>query len=569
MHATHQCERGQHKKSGGQHQPVRQNKGLEGRGWGRVLNRRAGIAPYHGQRQRRGQHRKQHGQVKGIEHGQVRPGVRRPGQRHAEHRQVDHLAAHQQHTGGQVGLRMGRHRPGRAVAEAPHQQGHHANHSGRGGRSPGPGSDLVCPPPGFQRQHQRQQQQRTEMPDVDEWVISFIHHAQQVSLHAPGRRPGQPAQAQQEMLVLPLVWERKQRQKRQKYDRRMAHRIPLPGPAQPGAGAETRAQEQQENRQLPERGQPIFRFLPAGAQPPQCGPHEQANGNDPVGHLKALLLRRLELSRGEKCAQADQQTAQHIAIQNRQPGIRPPAMFQEGEPTEQDQGGTGQLGQLPALAGADPDQRRTFQRPGGRSPARVERQRNGDGGEGHRQRHVRFNHQAQPGRLAAEQPGGGECVEHRDGGCADGQPVLRVADQGGLQGKRDDRCAKNQGAIDDADAFRRLAQGVQNGDGLVEQEMQQQERLRAGPQFGCVVLVTPQTADQEGKDEADQVQFTPGTEPGNAENGAIEHQVIAEQRDMAALAGGSQHRRQEAADNAENGQRSRVLQHRQGAGAGR
>lgn len=79
--------------------------------------------------------------------------------------------------------------------------------------------------------------------------------------------------------------------------------------------------------------------------------------------------------------------------------------------------------------------------------------------------------------------------------------------------------------------------------------------------------VPQKTSNQKGKDEADQVQFTPGTEPGNAENSAVQHQVVTEQNDVAALPGGRQYRRQETADNAQYGQGSRILQHCQGAGS--
>ena len=76
----------------------------------------------------------------------------------------------------------------------------------------------------------------------------------------------------------------------------------------------------------------------------------------------------------------------------------------------------------------------------------------------------------------------------------------------------------------------------------------------------------PEGGDTEGKDKTDQVQLAPGLEPGDTEDAAVEQGVIGKEHDMAAAAGGHQHRRKKATDGAGDGQSFGFLQNRQGAG---
>ena len=64
-------------------------------------------------------------------------------------------------------------------------------------------------------------------------------------------------------------------------------------------------------------------------------------------------------------------------------------------------------------------------------------------------------------------------------------------------------------------------------------------------------------ADDKGKGETDQVEDSPGPEPGDSGNAEVQEGIIAEQCHMAAAAGGGEHRSKEA---------SRSAEHRQGAG---
>ena len=111
--------------------------------------------------------------------------------------------------------------------------------------------------------------------------------------------------------------------------------------------------------------------------------------------------------------------------------------------------------------------------------------------------------------------------------------------------------------------------GIGNGDADVVQEEQCEEALHRQVELRLVAQHAPGGADGEGEREAKQVQCAPGTLEGDGQHAGIEQGVIAEQADMAALAGGSQDRRSEAAGNAEDGQPLRILQHGQQAGAKR
>ena len=138
----------------------------------------------------------------------------------------------------------------------------------------------------------------------------------------------------------------------------------------------------------------------------------------------------------------------------------------------------------------------------------------------------------------------------------------------GLQRERDQRGAEHQAAVDQVALLRRLAPRVQDRDEQIEREEQQQERLGAGELVGVVLKHAPDRADAEGERETEQVQRPPRAPPGDGEDRGIEHGVVREQRHVVAAAGGQPDRCHEAGQDAEHGQRARVLQHRQHAHAG-
>ena len=65
-----------------------------------------------------------------------------------------------------------------------------------------------------------------------------------------------------------------------------------------------------------------------------------------------------------------------------------------------------------------------------------------------------------------------EC-SHRCG--TDGQAILSVVDKLRLQRKRDDRRAENNRAVDKTTKIGWLPESKENGDGLIEQEKENQE----------------------------------------------------------------------------------------------
>ncbi|MCY1287090.1 hypothetical protein D9M70_360760 [compost metagenome] len=145
-----------------------------------------------------------------------------------------------------------------------------------------------------------------------------------------------------------------------------------------------------------------------------------------------------------------------------------------------------------------------------------------------------------------------------------------------LQAEADQRRAEQHGGVHviappqrEMLLFVQPATGEQQADGDVHQEEQQQEWLGTGEQLRRVGTQPPGEADAEGADEADQVERTPGLEPGDGEDAGIEQGEVAEQRDMAATAGGRQDRRGEAAQRRGRGEAEGILQHGEHARAER
>src|ERR1700741_3541557 len=94
---------------------------------------------------------------------------------------------------------------------------------------------------------------------------------------------------------------------------------------------------------------------------------------------------------------------------------------------------------------------------------------------------------------------------------------------------------------------RRLIEGIQDRDQQIEREEQQQERFRAGEEIRPVLQRAPVRAAAEREGEADQVEHAPWAYPRDREDRGVEQRVVAEQRDVAALAGRDQDRGEEAA----------------------
>ena len=251
------------------------------------------------------------------------------------------------------------------------------------------------------------------------------------------------------------------------------------------------------------------------------------------------------------------------------------AVFQAQVPVEQahapgaagqhQQGQAAPAHQAALLAQAQPHHARALDRPGCGRPSRRQRQRNGQRGEHHAHAGGALRQVAQA--LVAARPQRQSAVNGRNEQRAEGQAHAVVAQQAHLHREGQQRRAEQQRAVHFA-VLAAARQRVQHRDGRVEQEEQHQEGFNRGELFRLVVLRAPHPADGEGEHETHQVQRPPRPLPGNAEHGGVEHRVIREQRHVVAAARRKQHRRQVAADEAQHGQRGRVLLHRQHAGTG-
>ena len=220
------------------------------------------------------------------------------------------------------------------------------------------------------------------------------------------------------------------------------------------------------------------------------------------------------------------------------------------------------------LSQADPYQRGALERPRRRGPARIDRQRHRQCGEDEAERCERVDEQAQPRVAARAERVGQSDVDRGDHQRADRHPVLVGAHERGLQARGGERRAEHERAVDGRTDLERAAHRVGHRDADVEQEEQDEEGLGGGEVLGAVAQHAPRGSDDERAREAEQVQRTPGTEPGDREDARVEHRVEGEQHDVVARARRYQHRRREAAERAEHRERQRVLLHGQDARLG-
>ena len=272
--------------------------------------------------------------------------------------------------------------------------------------------------------------------------------------------------------------------------------------------------------------------------------------------------------RCRQCAGGEQQRVEEDRVEDRRRATQAQRRQHQRCAGQQQQRVAENPRQAPLLAQPEPHQARTLQRPGARGAAGVERKRHhqaqeddGDGQagvEGQRQRRVALHARGH---------------EHVEGGQhqrRDRSAVGQVSHQSVLEHEGDDGQAEEQAAVDPAVAARRAADGAaahgHQQHRVEEQEVGEQEALAAGVVRGAVLRHAPHAADDEGEDEADDVEQPPGLEPGHCRDAQVEHQVEGKQRDLIAAAGGHEQRRGKAAQGADDGQWPRVLQHGQRGG---
>jgi len=226
------------------------------------------------------------------------------------------------------------------------------------------------------------------------------------------------------------------------------------------------------------------------------------------------------------------------------------------------------------LAPAEPDQAGSFERPGAGRAARVERERDHERQEHRADRERALERHLQAGPRPQRQ--GQQHIDRRQHQRGQGHAVLGIAHQAVLQRERDRRQAEQQAAIDptvdtlrDVAAWRRShAPRRHQHDRDEQHEERDQERLAGCVAIGPIVEHAPCRRDEEGRDEADQVQRAPGPVPGHQRDAEVEHEVVAEQRDIVAATARDQQRRREAAERADHGERAGVLQDGERGGKG-
>src|SRR5204862_7306533 len=118
----------------------------------------------------------------------------------------------------------------------------------------------------------------------------------------------------------------------------------------------------------------------------------------------------------------------------------------------------------------------------------------------------RFDEQTQILAPPTPQESGEREIEQRRRHRAPGHPELVLTDQRLLQSSRDERCAEYDRSVDIVLDFNRTLERVEHRDADVEQEEQDEKRLRRVEIRLAIARNAPQRADDERAREAKQVQ---------------------------------------------------------------
>ena len=305
-------------------------------------------------------------------------------------------------------------------------------------------------------------------------------------------------------------------------------------------------------------------FIPHAAQQPGRGRRQEQHGQAAhelrmqVAGMAAEIVSHHQRGGGQQRA-AEPEVGLHgpsriKSLQDEQEGNPCARLHQQAEGP----------GQGLALAQADPDDARAFQRPGGRRPAAVEGERDGQGAKDDAQREEGFGQQAEAN--AAPERHGQSRVGQTGKQRGKRQAKFKVPHQSVLQAHGRQRRAEHEGAIHVMLEARRLARAVGNRDADIEQHEQDQEQLRRQVVLGRVAQQAPGGGDDKGEAKAQHIQHAPGAFQGDGEDARVEQRVIAEQADMVAAASRHEQGHGKTADDAEDGQPDGVLQHGQQAG---
>ena len=234
------------------------------------------------------------------------------------------------------------------------------------------------------------------------------------------------------------------------------------------------------------------------------------------------------------------------------------------------------------LTQGHPENTGPFDRPGRRCPARIQPQRDGQRAEHHTQRQAGFHQQLCPLTNPPGQQSRQQQVEQAQCQCAESRSELQMTNQSELQAKTHQRRAEQRRGINVIALARRPAQplaalgalrGViriaqraprkQQTNGHVHEEEHHQERFGGGQQLRRIGTHAPGETDAEGAEEADQIEQTPGLEPGDGQDAAVEQNEIGKQRHMVAAARRRENRRGKPAQRGRRRQTQRILGHRE------
>ena len=222
------------------------------------------------------------------------------------------------------------------------------------------------------------------------------------------------------------------------------------------------------------------------------------------------------------------------------------------------------------LAQAQPGHRRAFEREHARGRLRRQCQWHRQRGETHRQHRVRRDQRGE--MFAPLQPPRQRRVQRAQRQRAERQRHARsspIRSNGRPAARTPPAACRTAGNRRAGRAWPAgTAPCVQDRDQQVEREEQQQEWLGRGEVLRAVTQHAPERADGKREHEAEHVERAPRTPPRDREDRRVEHGVVAEQGDVAALPGRQPQRREETGEDAEQRQRDRVLAHREHACAG-
>ncbi len=339
--------------------------------------------------------------------------------------------------------------------------------------------------------------------------------AQHQRMHGEGDRPGPGAAALQRMGQLDRHGDR-----RQQHQRRLRHRRPGDaGPAQPVREQQIEQDDAAEGHE-PGRAQQLpgdeGRDLDARGR---HQPERRQGDQQGLADFLAGLHRRIAAAAMDEEGAGDRRGGGHQAVE--QVGVEDQRRHavalvreQHRHAREHEQDVAEGARQDPTLAKADPHQAGGLERPGAGGAALVEGERNDQGQEDGGDRQAGIEREREHGALLHRRRQQDVEAGHRQR--RERGAVLHVAHQPVLQGEDDRRQAEQQGAVDPGvaavRAARRRAPRRQQHDQHEQEEEGDQEALAHRERFRPVAEHAPGGGDEEGGEEADQVERAPGPE---------------------------------------------------------